>query len=699
MAVGTMSSLGLGSGVLTYDVIDKLRKADEDARIKPIDKRSEKNTEKQAELASLMTLLGTMKSSASYLSDNSSYLERDTSVSGDGVSATAGAGLMVQDIEIKVDRLAKSDVFEVSGSKFDSRESPFTQTNSMLNFYHNENFYSVDIKAGTSVGDVAQAITDATDGAVIGSIMKVGGQKPYQLMISSNEKGAENKILFGNTILSNSVIGGEIETKERGALTFTFLDANKEPVELDISIPKTHFLDSSADNAEVVRDAIRDAIKAEPRLKDLLYDESDSSLDGRNRALRIDLNSKGNSIVINDSRGEDIVVGGSKADVLGFRPEVVSRGDIAVGESVKEGGSIDVDFSIEGERFTFKTDKNNSAFENVKEIVDRINQGSSKGVVASVDEERGAIVLKNPAGKEITILAVGESEEEIRKSRSTIGAVGLHPGTYVSERDFIQETLKLDNIQSAVDAKFTYNDIPMTRSNNYIDDIVSGLSITLERTHKGEDSSLIRISQNSDKLVEEVEGFIDAYNETITKLAEVTKYDENTQIAGVFQGQSEIARIRSALNNVLSFRDSENKSLVTFGIYLNEDGKIDYDKDKLVELVKSDTQKSKEFFKGYTASVNGQDREFDGVFTSFTSYLESLLVDKPEGKATLKGYSESLENELEKYQKERESALKQIEIKYTIMANKFAAYDSIIGQINSNFQALQMQIQSAINSK
>ena len=61
MALGTLSSLGLGSKVLNHEVIDKLREADEASHIKPIDKKIEQNVEKQTELvaisASPMTLL------------------------------------------------------------------------------------------------------------------------------------------------------------------------------------------------------------------------------------------------------------------------------------------------------------------------------------------------------------------------------------------------------------------------------------------------------------------------------------------------------------------------------------------------------------------------------------------------------------------------------------------------------------------
>ena len=48
-----------------------------------------------------------------------------------------------------------------------------------------------------TVGEVSQAITDATNGKILGSIMKIGGEKPYQLMINSKDTGENNRIYFG----------------------------------------------------------------------------------------------------------------------------------------------------------------------------------------------------------------------------------------------------------------------------------------------------------------------------------------------------------------------------------------------------------------------------------------------------------------------------------------------------------------------
>ena len=47
MALGKMSALGFGSQVLTQDVIDKLKAADEAGIIKPITKKVTANATKQ----------------------------------------------------------------------------------------------------------------------------------------------------------------------------------------------------------------------------------------------------------------------------------------------------------------------------------------------------------------------------------------------------------------------------------------------------------------------------------------------------------------------------------------------------------------------------------------------------------------------------------------------------------------------------
>ncbi|WP_300899696.1 flagellar cap protein FliD N-terminal domain-containing protein, partial [uncultured Helicobacter sp.] len=222
MALGTLSSLGLGSKVLNHDVLDKLRKADEASLIDPIDKKIEKNVEKQTELVAITSTLRELKSSTNKLGDYSTYLGRSSQVIGDALKATISAGVPTQDIKIDVDSVATSDINEI-GSKYESRESIFSQKDSVLKFHHKGKDYTIDIKAGMELGEVAQLITDTTNGEVMGIVMKTGGSNPYQLMINSKDTGESSRIYFGSTISGSVVPSGAFELKD-GDLSITLKD-------------------------------------------------------------------------------------------------------------------------------------------------------------------------------------------------------------------------------------------------------------------------------------------------------------------------------------------------------------------------------------------------------------------------------------------------------------------------------------------
>ena len=208
MALGTQSVLGISSN-LTWDVIEQMKDLDVSNQIDPITEKLEKNMEQQTELTSLLTMMTSLNTSFKNLSDYSTYQKRQATMEGRGDKETAGDGLAIQDITINVSQLAQNDVNQV-GLKFASRDSIFSSDNTTLNFYYNGSNYSVDIKAGATLSEVAQSITDATNGEVMGIIMKTGGENPYQLMIQSKNTGANNKIYFGSTLESAATPGGNI---------------------------------------------------------------------------------------------------------------------------------------------------------------------------------------------------------------------------------------------------------------------------------------------------------------------------------------------------------------------------------------------------------------------------------------------------------------------------------------------------------
>lgn len=301
MAVGQMGVLGISSN-LSWDVLNQLKDNDIKNQIDPITKKIETNMEKQTELTSLLTMMTSLNTNFKNLSDFSTYQKRSTSVEGSGIKATAGEGLAIQDIKINVKQLAQNDVNQV-GMKFSSRDSVFSTNNTTLKFYHNGTNYSIDIKAGMSVAEVGQAITDATDGDVMGIIMKTGGDNPYQLMIQGKDSGAQNKIYFGSTLESAAMPGGKITSG-----TFE-IEIGGKTISIDLANDVASKLGNTAeDNAKAVLEVINQKIENDSSLSDI----KDKLKNGE---ITIGLNSTGKGLLLNDSKGGEIKVNVTDAKI------------------------------------------------------------------------------------------------------------------------------------------------------------------------------------------------------------------------------------------------------------------------------------------------------------------------------------------------------------------------------------------------
>lgn len=686
MALGTQSVLGISSN-LTWDVIEQMKDLDVSNQIDPITEKLEKNMEQQTELTSLLTMMTSLNTSFKNLSDYSTYQKRQATVEGSGVKATAGDGLAIQDITINVSQLAQNDVNQV-GLKFASRDSIFSSDNTTLNFYYNGSNYSVDIKAGATLSEVAQSITDATNGEVMGIIMKTGGENPYQLMIQSKNTGANNKIYFGSTLESAATPGGKITS---GTLD---IEIGGEKISIDMSKIGSDFGNEAKDNASLILDAINKEIETNyTNLKDKI-DKGE---------ITISLNSSGNGLMFNDASGGTIKVeannvklqasqGTSAVDTdLGFVKTSVG-GDETLTEMKIAAGALTGVFTINGEKFDLSqlTNANNTAEQNRAAILNAINSNStlqSAGIKAE-EGKNGAISL---VGKSVTIGAEGADASEQTKVLDSIGMVA---GSYTSSQGLLDK-MDITNIQKAQDAKLTYNGIPIERDTNNIDDIVSGLSLELTSiTETGKDV-IVRIARDDEGIAEEMQAFVESYNEMYNKLQELTKYDAETEISGVFNGNSEIRSITRQLNAIINSTDANGTSLVKYGVYMNKDGTLTFEQDTFNTAFQEDPDAAVEFFRSSTTTSKGQTIETDGVFTKLRDTMDSLITGS---NSTLKILETTLINEQKTLNEDKTSTQESIDTKYKIMAEKWSAYDQMIAQMQQSANTITQLINQAMNS-
>ncbi|WQX14404.1 flagellar filament capping protein FliD [Helicobacter pylori] len=684
MAIGSLSSLGLGSKVLNYDVIDKLKDADEKVLIAPLDKKMEQNVEKQKALVEIKTLLSALKGPVKTLSDYSTYISRKSNVTGDALSASVGAGVPIQDIKVDVQNLAQGDINEL-GAKFSSRDDIFSQVDTTLKFYTQNKDYAVNIKAGMTLGDVAQSITDATNGEVMGIVMKTGGNDPYQLMVNTKNTGEDNRIYFGSHLQSTLTnknalsLGVDGSGKSEVSLNLKGADGNMHEVPIMLELPESA---SIKQKNTAIQKAIEQALENDPNFKDLIA----------NGDISIDTLHGGESLIINDRRGGNIEIKGSKAKELGFLQTATQESDLLKSSRTIKEGKLEGVVSLNGQKLDLKalTKEGNTSEENTDAIIQAIN--AKEGLNAFKNAE-GKLVINSKTGM-LTI----KGEDALGKA--SLKDLGLNAGM-VQSYEASQNTLFMSkNLQKASDSAFTYNGVSITRPTNEVNDVISGVNITLEQTTEPNKPAIISVSRDNQTIIDSLKEFVKAYNELIPKLDEDTRYDADTKIAGIFNGVGDIRAIRSSLNNVFSYSvhtDNGVESLMKYGLSLDDKGVMSLDEAKLSSALNSNPKATQDFFYGSDSKdMGGREIHQEGIFSKFNQVIANLIDG---GSAKLKIYEDSLDRDAKSLTKDKENAQELLKTRYNIMAERFAAYDSQISKANQKFNSVQMMIDQAAAKK
>ncbi|KHL80057.1 flagellar filament capping protein FliD [Helicobacter pylori] len=684
MAIGSLSSLGLGSKVLNYDVIDKLKDADEKALIAPLDKKMEQNVEKQKALVEIKTLLSALKGPVKTLSDYSTYISRKSNVTGDALSASVGAGVPIQDIKVDVQNLAQGDINEL-GAKFSSRDDIFSQVDTTLKFYTQNKDYAVNIKAGMTLGDVAQSITDATNGEVMGIVMKTGGNDPYQLMVNTKNTGEDNRIYFGSHLQSTLTnknalsLGVDGSGKSELSLNLKGADGNMHEVPIMLELPEST---SIKQKNTAIQKAIEQALENDPNFKDLIA----------NGDISIDTLHGGESLIINDRRGGNIEIKGSKAKELGFLQTTTQESDLLKSSRTIKEGKLEGVISLNGQKLDLKalTKESNTSEENTDAIIQAINAKEGLNAFKNAEDK---LVINSKTGM-LTI----KGEDALGKA--SLKDLGLNAGM-VQSYEASQDTLFMSkNLQKASDSEFTYNGVSITRPTNEVNDVINGVNITLEQTTEPNKPAIISVSRDNQAIIDSLKEFVKAYNELIPKLDEDTRYDADTKIAGIFNGVGDIRTIRSSLNNVFSYSvhtDNGIESLMKYGLSLDDKGVMSLDEAKLSSALNSNPKATQDFFYGSDSKdMGGREIHQEGIFSKFNQVIANLIDG---GNSKLKIYEDSLDRDAKSLTKDKENAQELLKTRYNIMAERFAAYDSQISKANQKFNSVQMMIDQAAAKK
>lgn len=183
---------------LKQETIDTLKKYDEESQIKPLTTRIATNALQQQDLTAITTLISQFKTSYADIASETSFLKRKTSIAGsNSVSANIEDGVAEQTIRMSVMQLAQSDSYQTKG--FSSRSDVVfsdLKSDTTFSLQVGDKSYDITVNNKTTLDELSQKITDATDGKISVKILNVGGANPYSMVFQTKDTGKDNAIKF-----------------------------------------------------------------------------------------------------------------------------------------------------------------------------------------------------------------------------------------------------------------------------------------------------------------------------------------------------------------------------------------------------------------------------------------------------------------------------------------------------------------------
>lgn len=321
----------------------------------------------------------------------------------------------------------------------------------------------------------------------------------------------------------------------------------------------------------------------------------------------------------------------------------------------------------------------------LEDLRDAINADSTLGIKASI--------VNNGEFKQLVLNGTATGADKAFKIQGSDGLAGLsyEPG----------QTGDMTSVQQAKSAKLTVDGIAITRSSNTIADVIDGVTLTLTGTSEAGKPSTIGVSADNSGAKTALKSFVDAYNEVMTAIKDLTYYDEKTKEGSTLTGDSTTRSIQTQLRSAVAGSLTALggiSGLAALGISsqgtsadgsIVANGQLTIDDTKLTKALENEDFDFATFFagtdqkKGFAAQVSEKITSFIST-DSITKKETGLLANRTTGidnsiTALLKQY-ETLETRLET-----------VEARYR---KQFTSLDTLISSMTQTSSFLTQQLAS-----
>jgi flagellar hook-associated protein 2 len=364
-----------------------------------------------------------------------------------------------------------------------------------------------------------------------------------------------------------------------------FLDAKRAPQQLRSKNSKSALNKklSALSDLKTKLTSLRDTVK------DLSDDDSDSTVGERTvessdsdivSATASETASRGtNTIVVNQLASRDTAVSkrftSSSTNLASSNDGQTVAFTIAVGDGDSRTLSIDFDDATETNESVLRRfrDAINDADLDVTASVIRDTTTSHRLTIISDDSgESNALTVSGTGMRDIGIVNGGSGR------RSMNGANGGF--VLVDSED--------------LNSQFVMNGIDIIADSNTIDDVLTGVTMTLHKIHtENEAATTLTVSYDGDSIKDSVSKFIDDYNSVLSFLNDKTGRGAGSERGelsdNVTYFQLKLKLRSAAASRITSIESGKAKSLADIGVTAGRDGQLKLsDEDKLTDALDVD---------------------------------------------------------------------------------------------------------------
>ncbi len=647
MAFGSLSSLGFGSGVLTQETIDKLKEAEQQARVNPYTTKIEENTTKQKDLTEIKTKLSTFQSAVSSLGDATAFAKRKVVASitdNPPASLTATSGVALQSMNINVTQLAQKDVYQSKGLANDTGIINANLTSATnLTFFSKGKEYTVTIDKNTTYSDLVDKINSATGGEIVAKMVNTGEKDtPYRLTLTSKETGEDSAISFYPGAKDSN---GKYVVDENAKSVFEGLGWT---------------LDETALNAEG-------------------FDPATSK-----KGVGI-IDDAENPLHIQQAQNANFTMDGIK---MTRSSNTITDIGVGITLTLNKTGEINFDIQQDSESITQAmqemVDAYNDLVLNLNAATDYNSETGTKGSLQGVTEVNSirssivSILFQSQSVDGTVEDASGNKvSAKVMLSLQDYGLSMTESGTLNFDSSAFESKVKEDTAM----AESFFSGITQYKNINHTGELIKQGSLENYLNKVEGDDNGISFDSGKFQIVSDFETYDLSKNAdgTAFKLSGATEQEMLQKLADHINSKG----IEGLTVKVESYNQNGETG---FKLNFKTDGNADF-------AIKGDNDFLKQFGLSQV-SIAAEAVEGAGVFAQLKTTLQGITGTD----GSLTKYDESLTNDTKALTESKESAQKLIDTRYETMANQWLQYESILNKLNQQLTTVTNMINAANNS-